>query len=892
MDNSDGRPGIGRRRFLTGAAAGAGGLLAYQALVPGSAAAAAAAPSPGNDPAAGLSARPADIVDLAVDAVSGSAVTLSWTAPADAVAYQVRTAAGLITITTWAAASIVPDAPRPLPGGQRQQMTVHGLAPNTRHWFALSAFDGRAWSAPSNSPATPVTSLDQADVWLFHENSYDARNRRLTRVIQPDFIERSAYEWVGTELSDRGFPGARQSLHRLVQDGALIGAGVSANWWEPYVETLAPGVDTAEATGQQLGNTPMYHIDNTTPSAMLQLEFKAERQIAAGFDAIEFDEYYPTVASDTQAIAEVINTIRDWAARTYNRRVYFSTNATYGGEDFPGLTGYDINGTEAVDYYLRNYPFELQGVTSPGGTIPPSDTSTARFDGTYNLIPQLREAIQTVAPKPFVFFVDYATPTIFWGPHNFADWPTFLRITSAQVIASGGFPAEGRSLYNALDGFEIGVFTIQSNLAAFLRDNGELWHGLTWITPDTLTTSVTGVWTSAFSQPGRVIVHLVNGNYDNATGVMAAQQDFMATVSLPRRPTSVLLVTPDATGAARRQELTWHYSGGTATISVPELNYHDVIVIGQGQPYDPPVTPMRVVFPFPTPPSVPTGNQVHLVAVPTQGMTQAVTWSVNGIPGGSQQVGTIDPAGNYSAPGAIPPGGSVTITAASQTGQAVSASLALRITSPVALPWTAPSSADGRALTATDLDHAIPEGWQIVDGRGDWNLTGSAGHLVIANTNLSEGERQSNTIGYPALLVGGDQAWADYTYSVTITPTAQPLVWYGDPQYTSDTSVGVVARFASAQNYYEYRLCADGMARLYSTLAGVLQQVGQAVPAPFPVPGAETNVTVQAQGSTLALFVNGQLIRQDQSTALLAGSVGLTTSLTQNDFSDISVSAV
>jgi hypothetical protein len=42
----------------------------------------------------------------------------------------------------------------------------------------------------------------------------------------------------------------------------------------------------------------------------------------------------------------------------------------------------------------------------------------------------------------------------------------------------------------------------------------------------------------------------------------------------------------------------------------------------------------------------------------------------------------------------------------------------------------------------------------------------------------------------------------------------------------------------------------------------------------------------------LALFVNGQLIRQDQGAALLAGSVGLTTSLTQNDFSDISVSAV
>jgi hypothetical protein len=327
-----------------------------------------------------------------------------------------------------------------------------------------------------------------------------------------------------------------------------------------------------------------------------------------------------------------------------------------------------------------------------------------------------------------------------------------------------------------------------------------------------------------------------------------------------------------------------------ATISVPELDYHDVLVIGQGQHYDPPVTPMRVVFPFPSPTSLPVGNQVHLVAVPTQGTTQALAWSVDGIPGGSQRVGTVDASGNYSAPDAIPPGGSVVITATSQTDPAGSASLVLSITDPVAFPWTAPSSSGFRTLTATDLDHAIPSGWQIVDGRGDWDLTSSAGHLAIANTNVAEGERQGNTIGYPAMLVGGDQAWTEYAYSVTITPTAQPLVWYGDPQYTSDTSVGVVARFANAQNYYEYRLCADGMTRLYATLAGVLQQIGQAVPAAFPAPGNATTVAVRAQGSTLALFVNGQQVRQDQGITLLAGSVGLTASLTQNDFSSISVS--
>jgi hypothetical protein len=354
----------------------------------------------------------------------------------------------------------------------------------------------------------------------------------------------------------------------------------------------------------------------------------------------------------------------------------------------------------------------------------------------------------------------------------------------------------------------------------------------------------------------------------------------------------VLLVTPDATGAARRQQLSWHYSGGLATINVPELGYHDVLVIGQGQPYDPPVTPMRVVFPFPNPRSLPAGNQIHLVAVPTQGTTQALLWSVAGIPGGDQQVGTVGPGGTYSAPDTIPPGGAVTITATSETGPPVSASLVLRITSPVALPWLEPSPAGLRTLTATDLDHAIPSGWQIVDGRGDWNLTASAGRPVIANTNVAEGERQDNTIGYPAMLVGGDQTWTDYYYSVTITPTAQPLVWYGDPEYSSDTSVGVVARFANDQNYYEYRLCADGMARLYSTVAGVFHETGQAVPVAFPAPGSATRVAVQAQGSGLELFVNGQVIRQDQGISVMAGSVGLTASLTENDFSSISVSAL
>ena len=47
---------------------------------------------------------------------------------------------------------------------------------------------------------------------------------------------------------------------------------------------------------------------------------------------------------------------------------------------------------------------------------------------------------------------------------------------------------------------------------------------------------------------------------------------------------------------------------------------------------------------------------------------EGVTWTVNGIPGGSATVGTIDASGLYVAPARVPPGGRVTIRAVTPSG--------------------------------------------------------------------------------------------------------------------------------------------------------------------------------------------------------------------------------
>ena len=66
------------------------------------------------------------------------------------------------------------------------------------------------------------------------------------------------------------------------------------------------------------------------------------------------------------------------------------------------------------------------------------------------------------------------------------------------------------------------------------------------------------------------------------------------------------------------------------------------------------------------PASMYTGARVRLTAHLLR--AESLTWTVNGIPGGSAQVGTIDPTGLYVAPAHVPPGGQVTIRATTASG--------------------------------------------------------------------------------------------------------------------------------------------------------------------------------------------------------------------------------
>jgi Lysyl oxidase len=66
------------------------------------------------------------------------------------------------------------------------------------------------------------------------------------------------------------------------------------------------------------------------------------------------------------------------------------------------------------------------------------------------------------------------------------------------------------------------------------------------------------------------------------------------------------------------------------------------------------------------PASMYTGTSVPLTAHLLR--AEAISWAVDGIPGGSREVGTIDGTGLYSAPAQVPPSGHVTIRATTASG--------------------------------------------------------------------------------------------------------------------------------------------------------------------------------------------------------------------------------
>jgi len=145
---------------------------------------------------------------------------------------------------------------------------------------------------------------------------------------------------------------------------------------------------------------------------------------------------------------------------------------------------------------------------------------------------------------------------------------------------------------------------------------------------------------------------------------------------------------------------------------------------GGGGGTAPPPPPQITVTIAPNSGSVLLGNSVPFSATVTNTPDTSVFWSVNGIAGGSPQVGTISPDGLFSAPADLPTGGKVQITATSHADPSKSSTAGLTISSDITVSLS-PGSSPVELGALQSFQASITS-----SGKPDpairWSLSGSA----------------------------------------------------------------------------------------------------------------------------------------------------------------------
>jgi hypothetical protein len=149
----------------------------------------------------------------------------------------------------------------------------------------------------------------------------------------------------------------------------------------------------------------------------------------------------------------------------------------------------------------------------------------------------------------------------------------------------------------------------------------------------------------------------------------------------------------------------------------------------------PPPPPSITVTVTPASASVLLGNTQNFSAAVTNTTNTAVTWSVNGIPGGSASTGTITSAGVYTAPADLPSLTTVRVTATSQADSTKSGTAQLIITSDIAISLAPPNASV--ELGSVQPFHATITSAGHPDTSIRWSLTGASCPTLCGTVDLS-----------------------------------------------------------------------------------------------------------------------------------------------------------
>jgi hypothetical protein len=190
----------------------------------------------------------------------------------------------------------------------------------------------------------------------------------------------------------------------------------------------------------------------------------------------------------------------------------------------------------------------------------------------------------------------------------------------------------------------------------------------------------------------------------------------------------------------------------------------------------PPVTEVSVTVTPPTA-NIRAGATLTFAAAITGSANRSVTWSVNNTNGGSAALGTIDSAGNYTAPSTLPSPNSVTVKAVSAADSTKNSSSAVTLLNPTPL-------LTGINPATTNL--------------GSYTLTVTGSKFISGAHVVMNGSALTTTFVSVTQLTATGNATSAGTYSVTVQnpdpgSSASPAVSFQVNGSTQSSSCGTMS---------------------------------------------------------------------------------------------------
>ena len=191
------------------------------------------------------------------------------------------------------------------------------------------------------------------------------------------------------------------------------------------------------------------------------------------------------------------------------------------------------------------------------------------------------------------------------------------------------------------------------------------------------------------------------------------------------------------------------------------------------------------------------GSQQFTASVQNTSNT-AVTWQVNGVPGGNSTVGTISANGMYTAPASVPSPATVTVTAISQADATKTATAAVTITAALVISvGVSPSSATLTTGTTKQFTATVQNTsntavrWQVNGATGGNSTVGtiSASGLYTAPANVPNPATVTVTAVSQADTTKSASAFVTVTSSVVISVSVAPI--------TASVTAGTTQQFTA-----------------------------------------------------------------------------------------------